>query len=387
MKIHEFQAKALFSKYGIPAPKGQVVDDARQAAAFAGEIGCPVMVKVQIHAGGRGKAGGVERADTAEEAQRAASRFLGLRFVTGQTGPRGRIVSRVLVEEALAAKREMYLSITIDRKEACAVIAAGSAGGTEVETALQGKVKGLFTEKVDPVVGLRPFQALRMGFPLGLEPAMVKQLRDIASSLYRLFIENDCSLAEINPLAVCESHLVALDGKITLDDNALFRHPDLVALRDSSQDDPLEAEAAKLGLNYIKLEGNVGCMVNGAGLAMATMDLIKLYGAEPANFLDVGGGATRGMIKEGMRILLADRDVKVIFVNIFGGILRCDVLAEGLAAASRELSVSVPVVVRMEGTNVEKGRSILSQSGLSFISFETMEEAAGHLTRLLCSNG
>ena len=384
MKIYEFQAKEIFSTYHIPVPKGRAVKTPEAAGLSARELGLPAVMKVQIHAGGRGKAGGVKKISTPEEAEKSASQFLGSRLVTEQTGPAGRAVEWVLVEEAIPITGEVYLGLTIDRKDACPVLLASAAGGVEIEKMAREEPGRIVVEKVDPGVGLRPFQASRAGFSLGFDAPAVRQVSSIIMNLYRLFIDKDCSHAEINPLAVTESgRLVALDAKINFDDNALFRHPDIVSLRDPSQDDPLEIEAAKYNLNYIKLTGNVGCMVNGAGLAMATMDLIKLTGAEPANFLDVGGGATTEMVRQGMKILVADRDVKVIFINIFGGILRCDVLARGVTEAARELNISVPVVVRMEGTNVEAGRSILTDSGLRFISVPTMKEAAEKIAELV----
>jgi succinyl-CoA synthetase beta subunit len=384
MKIYEFQAKNLFSTYTIPVPKGRAVRTPEAASLAARELGFPAIVKVQIHAGGRGKAGGVKKVSTPQEAERAASQLLGSRLVTEQTGPGGRRVEWLLVEEAVPITREIYLGLTIDRKEASLVLLASGAGGVEIEKMAREKPGDIATEKIDPGIGLRHFQASRIGFALGFDPPLVRHLSGIVMNLYRLFIEKDCSHAEINPLAVLESgSLMAVDAKMNFDDNALFRHADIASLRDPSQDDPLETEAAKYNLNYIKLTGNVGCMVNGAGLAMATMDLIKLTGGEPANFLDVGGGATTEMVRQGMKILVADKDVKVIFINIFGGILRCDVLARGVAEAARELNISLPVVVRMEGTNVDAGRSILADSGLRFISVPTMKEATEKIAGLL----
>ncbi len=383
MKIHEFQAKKLLSAYAISVPEGRAVRTAEEASAFANYLGRPVVIKVQIHAGGRGKAGGVKRAATPEEARTIASHFLGSPFVTEQTSAAGRVVSWVHVEEACSVAQELYVSIAIDRKEMCPVLLASSAGGVEIERTAHEQAGQIATERIDPTVGLRPFQASRIGFSLDLDPSKVRQLTSVIHNLYALFNDKDCSLAEINPLAFLESgKLVALDAKLTFDDNALFRHPDITSLRDPSQDDPLEAEAARYNLNYIKLDGSVGCMVNGAGLAMATMDLIKLAGSAPANFLDIGGGATVETVREGMKILVADRDVKAILVNIFGGIVRCDVVAHGIAAASREVDIWQPVVVRMEGTNVEAGRSVLANCGLNLVSVPTMEAAAEKLGAL-----
>jgi succinyl-CoA synthetase beta subunit len=384
MKIHEFQAKKLLSAYAIPIPEGRAVRTAEEASAFAKHLGRPVVVKVQIHAGGRGKADGVKKAATPEEAEGIASHFLGSLFVTEQTGRAGRVVSWILAEEECSVAQEFYVSITIDRKEACSVLLASSAGGMEIERTAHKGADGVAMERIDPTIGLRPFQASRIGFSLGLDPPTVRQLSGVIHNLYRFFTDKDCSLAEINPLALLESgEFTALDAKLTFDDNALFRHPDIASLRDPSQDDPREAEAARHNLNYIKLDGSVGCMVNGAGLAMATMDLIKLAGSAPANFLDIGGGATVETVREGMKILAADRDVKAIFVNIFGGIVRCDVVAHGVAAAARELDISLPVVVRIEGTNVEAGRSILASCGLNFVSVPSMKAAAEKLGELV----
>jgi succinyl-CoA synthetase beta subunit len=386
MKIYEYQAKELFRTYGIGIPKGAVARSPAEAVEAAKAIGSfPVVIKAQIHAGGRGKAGGIQVVDTLERVGDVTSRLLGKKLVTPQTGPEGRPVSAVLIEEALVAiDRELYLGFTVDRARACVVLLAGAEGGVDIEKKAAETPERVVTELIDPGAGLRPFQVSRLCFALGLNGKTVKLMSPLITSLYRLFMEKDCSHAEINPLVLTkEGALLALDAKINFDDNALFRHPDVLALRDPSQEDSLEVEASRYNLNYIKLHGNVGCMVNGAGLAMATMDLIKLIGAEPANFLDVGGGATAEMIREGLRILLSDKDVKVVLINIFGGILRCDTLAQGVTEAARELNITVPVVIRLEGTNVELGRKILAESGLAFSPASSMKEAGELVAALL----
>jgi len=378
MKIHEFQAKRLFGEYGIPIPRGQIARTDEEALNVARQLGeGPFVLKAQVHAGGRGKAGGIRVVDNIADVGRAAWEMLGKTLVTSQTGGQGKPVRTLLVEEAVGVGKEIYLGVVIDRRRACPVILASAEGGVEIEKLASERPEAVITEVVDPAVGLRAFQANHIFYGLGLEESLSRPVVATIISLYRLFIEKDCSLAEINPLVVTdEASLVALDAKIVADDNALFRHPDIAGLRDISQEDPLEVEAAKHNLNYIKLRGNVGCLVNGAGLAMATMDLIKLAGAEPANFLDVGGGATSQMVKEAFRILAYDKDVKVVFVNIFGGILRCDTLARGVVEAAGELVIDVPIVIRLEGTNVEEGRRILAGSGLAFIVARDLADAA-----------
>jgi succinyl-CoA synthetase beta subunit len=389
MKIYEYQAKQLFESYGITVPKGAVARSPEEAIQSSTAIGAfPLVVKAQIHAGGRGKAGGIKIIDNVEDMSKAASLLLNRRLVTPQTGPEGRPVNALLIEETVKAKREYYVSVTIDRKRACAVLLASTEGGMDIEQVAREMPEKLHSELVDAGVGLRPFQVSRLCYALALDGITTKQMSAITTGMYRLLMEKDCSDVEINPLALSkEGKLVALDAKINFDDNALFRHPDVLSLRDPSQDDPLEVEASRYNLNYIKLRGNVGCMVNGAGLAMATMDLIKLIGAEPANFLDVGGGATKEMVKEGLRILISDRDVKVVFINIFGGILRCDILANGVTEAARELHMKAPVVIRLEGTNVETGRKILAESGLTFSPAANMKEAAEKVAALLRAAG
>ncbi len=383
MKIHEFQAKALLAAHGVPVPRGEVVEGPAAAAAAARRLGGTVVVKAQIHAGGRGKGGGVKLARTPEEAERAAGEILGMRLVTHQTGPEGRIVKRVLVEEALEIARELYIGLVIDRAAERLVVMASSAGGMEIERVAAETPALIFKEHVDPSVGLATFQARRLGFALGLDWPAVRKASDLIAAVYRTFVEADASLVEINPLVLTGSgDLLALDAKINLDDNALYRHPDLAALRDLDEEEPLEVEASRHSLNYIRLDGTIGCMVNGAGLAMATMDIIKLAGGEPANFLDVGGGANAEQIRNAFRILTMDRNVRAVLINIFGGILRCDVLAEGLIAAVRGLDVRLPIVIRMEGTNVEIGKRMLHESGLAFTTADTMDEAAREVVAL-----
>jgi succinyl-CoA synthetase beta subunit len=383
MKIYEHQAKELFQRYGIPVPRGLVAKTPQGAVSAARSLETlPIVVKAQTFAGGRGRAGGIRLAGSLDEVEAAASALLNRKLVTAQTGPDGQQVNSLLIEEAVPIDRELYLGITIDRAKRCVALIVSKEGGVEIEKLAVKAPAKIVVEPVNPAFGLRPFQASRAFFSLGLPHRIVSLSASRAMALYKLFVENDCSIAEINPLVVTESgEITALDAKITIDDNALFRHPDLASLNDAAQEQGLEAEARKVGLNYIKLKGNVGCMVNGAGLAMATMDLIKVAGAEPADFLDVGGGATAAMIKEGLRVLLADRDVKLLFINIFGGILRCDVLAEGVTAAAKDLDIRLPVVVRLEGTNKEKGREILASSGISFIAVDSLKEGAERIKR------
>jgi succinyl-CoA synthetase beta subunit len=385
MKIYECQAKELFLKYGIAVPRGIVARSPGEARSSAAVIGVmPVVIKAQVHAGGRGKAGGIKLVDDLERVAGAASELLGKRLVTAQTGPEGRPVHWLLVEESLDIEHEFYVGLTVDRACACVTLLASGEGGIEIEKVARETPDKVVKETIDPGVGLRSFQASRLSYTIGLDGKVSKSMSAIIMGLYRLFTEKDCSNVEVNPLVLTrDGRLIALDAKINFDDNAMFRHPDIASLCDQSQEDPLEVEAQRYNLNYIKLRGNVGCMVNGAGLAMATMDLIKLIGAEPANFLDVGGGATSEMIREGLRILLSDEDVKVVLINIFGGILRCDTLAKGVTEAARELGVKLPVVIRLEGTNVEAGRKILAESGLSFNSAGSMKEAAEKISALL----
>ncbi len=377
MKIHEYQAKAILADFGVPVPRGRVAGTPADAGAIARELGGTVVVKAQIHAGGRGKGGGVKLAKSPREAEQVASQILGMMLKTHQTGPEGQRVTRVLVEEAMDIHQEMYLGIVIDRSVDLPVIMASSAGGMDIEEVAQNRPEAITKVHVDPATGVQGYHTRKLGFGLGLTGDTLKGVADFLIKLYRAFEAKDCSLAEINPLVITgDGRLLALDAKMTFDDNAIFRHPDVLALRDVDEESPLEVEASEYNLSYIKLDGNVGCMVNGAGLAMATMDIIKLAGGEPANFLDVGGGASAEQIENAFRILISDRNVKVVLINIFGGILRCDRLAEGVIKAVKALGVTLPIVIRMEGTNVELGRQMLKESGLNFVNAETMADAA-----------
>jgi succinyl-CoA synthetase beta subunit len=384
MKIHEYQAKEIFRRFGVPTPRGEMVTTAEDARKVAQELGVPVVVvKAQIHAGGRGKGGGVKLARSADEAAQLASKILGMNLVTPQTGPGGRIVRRLLIEEGLDIKRELYLSILVDRAVEAPVIMASAAGGMEIEEVAKENPGAILRERIHPAVGLQPYVARKLAFGLGLTAEQAQAAVPFLQSLYRAFIETDSSLAEINPLVVTgDGRLIALDAKMNIDDNALYRHKDLLELRDLDEEDPLEVEASNYKLNYIKLDGTVGCMVNGAGLAMATMDIIKLAGGAPANFLDVGGGASADQVKNAFKILTSDEEVRSVFINIFGGILRCDVLATGVVAAARELQLKLPVIVRMEGTNVEQGRQILRDSGFNFTIGQDMKDGAEKAVRL-----
>jgi len=378
MKIHEYQAKAILARYGVPTPRGEVAFTKEEARAAAERLRSPVVVvKAQIHAGGRGKGGGVKLARSVDEAADLAGRLLGMKLVTHQTGPEGRIVKRLLIEEGLDIKRELYLGVLLDRAAALPVFMASAAGGMEIEEVAKDRPEAILREHVHPGVGLQAYQARKLAFGLGLGAESLSAAVPFFQSLYRAYVESDASLVEINPCIVTgDGRLVALDAKMTFDDNALYRHKDIVELRDLNEEDPLEIAASKYGLNYIKLDGTVGCMVNGAGLAMATMDIIKLSGGAPANFLDVGGGANADQIKNAFKILTSDSSVRAVFINIFGGILRCDVLATGVVEAARELSLKLPVVVRMEGTNVEEGKRIIQESGLGFTVAEGMKDGA-----------
>ena len=378
MKIHEFQAKEILKGYGVPVPKGRVAENHEEARKIAEETGAKtIVVKAQIHAGGRGKGGGVKVVRSPIEAEKAAKEILGMTLVTPQTGSAGRVVRKVLVEEGVDIKEELYLGVVIDRSRACPVIMASREGGVEIEKVAAESPEKIIKEWVDSGTGLRPFQANKIGYGLGFGPNQIGPIRTVISGLCRAFHEKDCLLAEINPLVLTgEGGFVALDAKMNFDDNGLFRHKEIVVLRDFNEEAPLEIEASRYNLNYIKLDGNVGCMVNGAGLAMATMDIIKLAGAEPANFLDVGGGATVEMVKNGFKILMSDPGVKAVLINIFGGILRCDTLAKGVIEAVSEVKVNLPVVIRLEGTNVEEGRRLLNSSGLRFSVAVGMKEAA-----------
>jgi succinyl-CoA synthetase beta subunit len=377
MKVHEYQGKEILRRYGVPTPRGIVVhspDEARQAAT---QLGGRVVVKAQIHAGGRGKGGGVKLAKDPENAAELTKQMLGMTLVTHQTGPEGRVVRTVLIEEALNIDKELYLGVTLDRRLGMNVIMASAQGGMDIEEVAAHDPKAIHREPVDSVLGVQPFQARQVAYALGLTGDAFKKCVDFVQKLMRAYIETDASLAEINPLLVTkEGDVLALDAKMNFDDNALFRHKDIVEMRDLHEEDPLEVEASKFGLNYIKLDGTVGCMVNGAGLAMATMDIVKLAGGEPANFLDVGGGASAEQVKNAFRIILSDKNVKAILINIFGGIMRGDRIAEGVVSASREVGLPVPVVVRLEGTNVELGKEILAKSGLPLITADGMWDAA-----------
>jgi succinyl-CoA synthetase beta subunit len=385
MKIHEYQAKELFKRYRIPVPAGGVAFTAAEARKVAeGLGGWPVVVKAQIHAGGRGKGGGVKLARSAAEVEEVAGQILGMTLVTHQTGPEGRRVRKVLVEQGLDIRSELYLSIIPDRATAKIVIMASEAGGMDIEEVAAESPEKIIKVFVNPLSGLQGFHCRQLAFGLRLPPEAAKAFTPMVQNLYRLFVEYDCSLLEINPLVITAGQaVIALDAKINLDDNALFRHKDLLEYRDLDEENPLEVEASKFNLNYINLDGNVGNMVNGAGLAMATMDLIKRAGAEPANFLDVGGGANAEMVENGFRIILGDPNVKGVLINIFGGILRCDTLASGVVEAARKTGIQVPVVVRMEGTNVEEGRRILAESGLNLVTAADLADAARKVAEIV----
>jgi succinyl-CoA synthetase beta subunit len=383
MKIHEYQGKELLAKYGVTVPRSVVVKDAEQVASAVEQLGLPVVVKAQIHAGGRGKGGGVKLARTLEEAIDVTRKMLGMKLVTHQTGAEGREVSTVLIEEGLRIKQEFYLGIVLDRATSRLAFMASSAGGMEIEEVAAHEPEKILKESIDPAVGLQPFQARKLAFGIGLPNEVVSKAVRFMTALYRAFVDLDASLAEINPFLLTEDgELYALDAKLNFDDNALFRHKDYAELRDLNEEEPLEIEASKHDLNYIKLDGNIGCMVNGAGLAMATMDIIKLAGGEPANFLDVGGGASQERVENAFRILLSDQNVRAVLINIFGGIVRTDMVASGVVAAARNIGVKVPVVVRLEGTNVEKGREVIEHSGLGFVSASGMKDAAEKVVAL-----
>ena len=382
MKIHEYQAKAILAGYGVPVPKGKVAFSVAEAESAAKELGGVTVVKAQIHAGGRGKGGGVKVAKTFEDASAAINRILGMQLVTHQTGPQGTKVHRLLVEEGLPIAKELYLGITLDRVQGKNVFMASSEGGMDIEEVAAHTPEKILKEIIEPGIGLSAYQARKLAFGIGVPAASVNAAVKAMIALSKAYEEIDASLAEINPFILLQDgRVMALDAKITIDDNALFRHKDFEALRDLNEEDPLEVEASKFGLNYIKLDGNIACMVNGAGLAMATMDIIKYSGGEPANFLDVGGGANEEQIKNAFRILLSDTAVKAVLINIFGGILRCDVLARGVVNAARDLGIQVPIVIRMEGTNVEEGKKILLESGFNFGVGEGMKDGAEKIVR------
>jgi succinyl-CoA synthetase beta subunit len=377
VKVHEYQAKSILARYGVPVPRGEVTDNPDEARQIAKRLGGRSVVKAQIHAGGRGKGGGVSLAKDPDEAHAIAKRILGMTLVTAQTGPQGRLVQRVLVEEALDIDRELYLGITLDRGRGLPSVMVSKFGGMEIEEVAAKDASAIVREAIDPGLGMFPFQARKLAFALGLSGKSFQKGTAFLPALFRAYIETDASLAEINPLLVTKSgDVLALDAKMTFDDNALFRHADIKAMRDLAEEDPLEVEASKFGLNYVKLDGNVGCMVNGAGLAMATMDLVKLSGGEPANFLDVGGGANEEQVKNAFRIILSDKNVRAVLINIFGGIMRCDIIANGVVAAVREMGLSLPVVVRLEGTNGDLGKQILRDSKLKITPADGLADAA-----------
>ena len=381
MNIHEYQGKAILKKYGVSVPRGKMATTREEAEAAAKELmdagATGVVVKAQIHAGGRGKGGGVKIAKSVEEAGELAGKILGMKLVTHQTGPEGRIVHRLLIEETLPIEKELYLGILVDRGEGKPVFMASAAGGMDIEQVAAERPDEILKQYIDPGMGLEPFQARKIAFGLGLKPSQINAAVPFLTGLYRAFLETDAALVEINPFISCtDGRLFALDAKLTFDDNALFRHPDLKELRDTGEEDPLEVEASKYNLNYIKLDGSVGCMVNGAGLAMATMDIIKYAGGMPANFLDVGGGANAQQVAHAFEILLSDKSVRAVLINIFGGILRVDTLAAGVVEAAKNTNLQLPVVLRLEGTNVQEGKKILLESGLNFIVAETMKDAA-----------
>ena len=385
MKIHEYQAKELFNKYSIPVPTGAVaftIDEAMKAARQLETE--PVVIKAQIHAGGRGKGGGVKLAKSLAEAEAIASDILGMTLITPQTGPSGKLVKKVLVEEGLDIARELYLSILPDRETASIVIMASEAGGMDIEGVAAATPEKIIKVFINPLIGIQSYHCREVAFGLNLQPSSMKLFIPMLANLYKLFVEYDCSLLEINPLVVtADEQVIALDAKLDIDSNALYRHKDILSYRDTDEEDPLEVEASKYNLNYINLSGNVGNMVNGAGLAMATMDIIKKAGAEPANFLDVGGGADAEMVENGFRIILADENVKAVLINIFGGIRRCDVLAEGVVQAAQKTGINVPVVIRMEGTNVDEGRRILADSGLNLLTAVDLKDAANKIAEIV----
>ncbi len=382
MKIHEYQAKAILRAFGVEVPSGEVASKAAEARNIVRKLGGKCVLKAQVHAGGRGKGGGIKIVSTPEEAEEMAKKMIGMTLVTHQTGPEGKRVKRILVENAQEIEKEFYLGIIIDRSAECPVIIASSEGGVDIEEVAAKSPEKIWKEYVDPATGITSFMARKVAFALGLKKEFISRAAKLILGLYRAFHEKDASLAEINPLILTkDGNLLALDAKMNFDDNALYRHPDIAEFRDLDEEEPLEVEASKYNLNYIKLTGNVGCMVNGAGLAMSTMDIIKLSGGEPANFLDVGGGASKEQVYNAFKILMSDENVKAVLVNIFGGIMRCDVVAEGVVEAAKEIGIQIPMVVRLEGTNVERGKKILEQSGLNFLVASGMKEAADKVVR------
>jgi len=377
MKVHEYQAKQIFKEFDVPIPQGSVAENKEDAMNIAQRLGYPCVIKAQVHAGGRGKAGGVKLARSQQEAEEYANKIIGMKLVSKQTGPEGKIVRKVLVEEGLNIAKELYLAIIVDRESELPVIIASTEGGMEIEEVAAKNPELIFKVHIHPITGFSGFHIRKLAFGLGLNKAQQKNFSKLLSNLYSLFERKDASLVEINPLIITDSDdVIALDGKINFDDNALAKHPDIVDMRDLDEEEPLEVEASKYDLNYIKLDGNIGCMVNGAGLAMATMDIIKYYGGEPANFLDVGGGTSEDRVKEAFKILLSDKNVKAVFVNIFGGIVRTDLVAKGVVNAVKGLDVDVPIVIRLVGTNEEEGRKIIQESGLNFIAETRLPDAA-----------
>jgi succinyl-CoA synthetase beta subunit len=382
MNIHEYQAKAVLAKYGVPVPRGIIANNPKEAEAAAkkvlGEMGAKIaVVKAQIHAGGRGKGGGVKLAKTVEEATKYAEAMLGMTLVTHQTGPEGKVVQKVYIEEGSDIKHEYYLSAVVDRQTSGVTMIASTEGGMDIEEVAHSSPEKIINVSIDPTIGIQDFHCRQLAFGLKLEGEQVKKMSKFVKAIYKAFVDNDCSQLEINPLIETkQGDFLALDAKINFDSNALYRHPDIVELRDITEEDPLEYEASKHELNYIRMTGDIGCMVNGAGLAMATMDIIKLFGGDPANFLDVGGGATKERVKEAFKLILSDENVKGILVNIFGGIMRCDIIADGVINAAKEIGIQVPVVVRLEGTNADKGRAMLDQSGLNLVSAKDLGDAA-----------
>ncbi|OGP07854.1 MAG: succinate--CoA ligase subunit beta [Deltaproteobacteria bacterium GWC2_42_51] len=380
MNIHEYQSKEILARYGVAVPKGRVAfipDEAEDAAKDIFKSNSICVVKAQIHAGGRGKAGGVKLAKSHEEARQYAEAMLGKKLVTHQTGPAGKEVKKVLIEEGCQIARELYLGMVVDRAKQRVVVMASQEGGVEIEEVAAKSPEKILKEYVDPVVGLVPFQARKLAFALGIDKALVNKAVKFMTGLYQAFVDTDAAMAEINPLVITkDGNIIALDAKIGFDDNGLFRHKDIHEMRDLDEEDPKEVEASRYSLNYVALDGNIGCMVNGAGLAMSTMDIIKLYGGMPANFLDVGGGANKEQVTAAFKILMSDPNVKAVLINIFGGIMRCDIIAEGVIAAAKEVGIKVPLVVRLQGTNVDLGRKILSESGLNIIAAEKMSDAA-----------
>jgi len=385
MNIHEYQGKEVLKQYGVAVPEGRVAFTVDEAVEAAKELGTQVVVvKAQIHAGGRGKAGGVKVAKSLDEVRQYASELLGKVLVTHQTGPEGKEVKRLLIEQGCDIKKEYYVGVVVDRSTGRVVMMASEEGGTEIEEVAARTPEKIFKEVIDPVVGLQPFQARRLAFNINIPNELVGKAVQFMTALYNAFVDKDCSIAEINPLVVTgDGNILALDAKLNFDSNALYRHPEIVALRDLDEEDEKEIQASKFDLSYIALDGNIGCMVNGAGLAMATMDIIKYYGGEPANFLDVGGGASKEKVTEAFKIILSDPKVKGIFVNIFGGIMRCDVIAEGVIAAARELGLDRPLVVRLEGTNVELGKKLLNESGLNITAADSMADGAQKIVELV----